>query len=82
VCPFVVFCTVPLLQSVQYLCCSLLATQEILSVLENPKVHYHFHKSSSLVSAMSYTSPFNDLPSYSYTIHFNINLPSTSMSYK
>ena len=59
-----------------------LATQEIRSVLDNPKVQYRFHKSSHLVSAMSYVSPFHDLPSYSFTIHFNITFPSTPMSFK
>jgi hypothetical protein len=62
--------------SVEYLFSSPLATQEIRSVLENPKVHYRFHKSSSLVSTMNYISQFNDLPSYTFTIHFNINFPS------
>ena len=73
---------VRLLFSVEYLFSSPLATQEIRSVLENQKVHYRFHKSSSLVSAMSYISPFNDLPSYTFTIHFNINFPSTPLSFK
>ena len=74
--------SVRLLFSVEYLFITSLASQEIRSILENPKVLYRFHKSSSLVSAMSYISPFNDLPSYSFTIHFNINFPTTPLSFK
>jgi len=61
--------SVRVLFSLQCLFSSPLATQEIRSVLENPKVHYRFHKSSSLVSATSCISPFSDLPTYSFTIH-------------
>jgi hypothetical protein len=56
------------------------ATQELPSVLWNPKVHYRLHKSPSPVPILSRIDPISTIPSYLSKIHFNIVHPPTSWS--
>jgi hypothetical protein len=53
-------------------------TQELSSILCNPKVHYRAHKSPPLVPILSQIDPVHTILSYLSTIYFNIVHPLTS----
>jgi hypothetical protein len=50
-------------------------TQEIPSILRNPKVHHRVHKSPPLVPTLSQIDPVVTIPSYLSKIYFNIVHP-------
>jgi hypothetical protein len=63
------------------------ATQELSSILRNPKISYRFHKSSPLVPILSQTDPVHTIPSYLSEInlllstHLSLGLPSGLFPY-
>jgi len=58
------------------------ASEEIPHTLWNPQVHYHVHKSPSLVPVLSQMHPVHTLPTYFPKIQTNIVLPFMPQSSK
>jgi hypothetical protein len=56
------------------------ATRELPSILWNPEIRYHVHKSPPLVPILSHSQPIHTIPSYLTKINFNIVHPLTSWS--
>jgi hypothetical protein len=59
---------------------SCVATQELPSILWNPKVHCRVHNSPPLFPILSQISPVHTTPFYLSKIHFNMIHPPTSWS--
>jgi len=53
-------------------------SQEISRILWNQNVRYLIHNSPQIIPVLSQPNPVSALASYSFMIHFNIILPSTS----
>jgi hypothetical protein len=60
--------------------CQLCSTQELPSILWNPKIHYRVHRSPPLVPILSQIDPVHVIPSYLSEIYFNIVHRPTSWS--
>jgi hypothetical protein len=56
------------------------ATQELPSILWNPKFHYRVHKSPPLAPILSQIKSIHTIPSYLSKIYFNIVHPPTPWS--
>jgi hypothetical protein len=56
------------------------STQDLPSILWNPKVHYRLHKSLPLVPILSHIDQVHTTPSYLSKIHFNIDHPHSLLS--
>jgi hypothetical protein len=57
------------------------ATQELPSILWNPKVHYRIHNSPQLVPILNQISAVYSTPSYLSQIHLHLGLPSGLFPY-
>jgi len=55
-------------------------TNQLPSLLRNPKVHYFVHRSSPLVPIVIHMNPVHIIPPHFPKIHSNIILPSISRS--
>jgi hypothetical protein len=56
------------------------ATEELPSILRNPKVQCSVHKNPPLVSILIHINPIHIMLSYLFKVHFNIVHPPTSWS--
>jgi hypothetical protein len=57
------------------------ATQELPSMLRNPKIHYRVHKSPPLIPILSQINPVHTIPSYLSKIYLNIVQLSTHLRF-